>query len=47
MAAEPPSHLRLLWVPIVMALIAAAIVTLRGCNPEHGPATEARESGRR
>jgi hypothetical protein len=46
MASEPSSHLRLLWVPIVMALIAAAIVTLRGCDAGRPPTTEARESGR-
>jgi hypothetical protein len=47
MAPEPPSHLRLLWVPIVMALIAAAVVTLRGCNSEHTPTTQATETERR
>ena len=46
MAADPPSPgLRLLWVPILMALIAAAIVTVRGCHTEGGPS--ARETGRR
>jgi hypothetical protein len=47
MPTEPPSHLRLLWVPILMALIAAAVVTLRGCDLNRAPATAARESGRR
>ena len=42
MASDPPSHLRLLWVPIIMALIAAGIVTLRGCHPDSGQSTESR-----
>jgi hypothetical protein len=44
MASESPSYLRLLWVPIVMALIAAGIVTLRGCNSDYARTTEARKS---
>jgi hypothetical protein len=47
MASESPSYLRLLWVPILMALIAAGIVTLRGCDRDHSPTTAAHESGRR
>jgi hypothetical protein len=48
MASDPPSPgFRLFWVPIVVALLAAAIVTLRGCTPERPAATEAREGGRR
>lgn len=47
MASGKPSYLRLLWVPIITALIAAAIVTMRGCDLAHPPTTEARTSGRR
>jgi hypothetical protein len=40
MAADRPGPgFGILWVPIVMALLAAAIVTLRGCHHEGGPAT--------
>jgi hypothetical protein len=39
MAADRPGPgFGILWVPIVMALLAAAIVTLRGCHHEGGPA---------
>ena len=45
MASEPPSPgLRLLWVPILVALLAAAVVTVRGCHA--GPDVSARETGR-
>jgi hypothetical protein len=36
--------LRLLWVPIVVALIAAALVTVRGCQA--GPEPSARATSR-
>ena len=46
MAADRlPRALALLLVPIVMALLAAAVVTVRGCHADRGGA--ARETGRR
>jgi hypothetical protein len=48
MANDPPTPgLRLLWVPIVMALIAAGIVSVRGCGAAPPPDVPARDTGGR
>jgi hypothetical protein len=48
MAAQRPAPgLGILWVPIVMALLAAALVTVRGCHAGPQPPAPVQETGAR
>ncbi len=44
---RPAPGLRLLWVPIIAALLAAAIVSARGCGAPPRAEASARETGAR